>query len=380
MKGRINMKKLFCIMTAIIMALSALPAYAEQEITVSLNGEKLVFDVSPIIVNDRTLVPMRTIFEALGAEVTWDNTARTAVAVKGGDVIKIAVDSDIMLLNGAIVRLDVPARIVEERTLVPLRAVSEGLGADVNWNNDKREVEIKKSIKTKRAASASDILNAIESDCEIIVEPGEYLLTGAEFDNKNVTASEVYDGEEYIFSNISNLTIRTEDGEHATITVSPRYANVMTFENCGNITLKGLTLGHTIEEGFCTGGVLNFINSSNVNIDMCNMYGCGIYGIMADGLNALNVTNSEIYECTDGIMNIRNVKSAVFDNVKMHDCGEFGLIVTLDCESVEFTNCEIYENRGSTLFYQSNSNVSVKNSKIHDNLCDKFSEGDITIE
>ena len=65
-------------------------------ITVLLTENKLIFDVDPVTENDRTLVPMRAIFEALGATVTWDETTQTAIAVKDVNTIKITIDSNIM--------------------------------------------------------------------------------------------------------------------------------------------------------------------------------------------------------------------------------------------------------------------------------------------
>ncbi len=114
----------------------------EKPITVWLDGEKLNFDVEPIIENGRTLVPMRVIFEALGAEVTWDDATRTAIAVRDDIEIRISIDQKQMRRNTGIIILDVPARLINSRTLVPVRAVSEGLDANVDWIDAEKKVII----------------------------------------------------------------------------------------------------------------------------------------------------------------------------------------------------------------------------------------------
>ena len=97
----------------------------------------------PITEKDRTLVPMRAIFEALGAEVEWENETQTATATKDGITVSVTIDSNRMLKNGEEIELDVPARLVEDsRTLVPLRAISEAFGCQVEWDEELQRVDI----------------------------------------------------------------------------------------------------------------------------------------------------------------------------------------------------------------------------------------------
>ncbi len=118
-------------------------ALDENKITVFAHGNKVEFDdVEPIIKNDRTLVPMRAIFEALGAEVTWDNTERAAIGKKDGNTVKIKIGEAALYKNGERIELDCAAEIVNDRTLVPVRAIAEAFGAHVDWDNDTRCVII----------------------------------------------------------------------------------------------------------------------------------------------------------------------------------------------------------------------------------------------
>lgn len=102
-------------------------------ISVYLNGKKLSFDVQPQIINGRTMVPMRKIFEELGTVVGWNNNTRTAVAVRKGDVVRIAIGGQYMTCNGEQKLLDSPAVVISGRTLVPVRAIAESLNCDVEW-------------------------------------------------------------------------------------------------------------------------------------------------------------------------------------------------------------------------------------------------------
>ncbi len=96
----------------------------------------------PLVENNLTLLPLRVIFEALNAEVLWDNELQTVSAVKDDTTIKISVDKNEMYINGNMIWLDTPARLVNGRTLVPFRAVAEAFDANVEWNEDKQLITI----------------------------------------------------------------------------------------------------------------------------------------------------------------------------------------------------------------------------------------------
>jgi|GEM_PF-3467066 len=108
--------------------------------TVLLNGNRLTFDTPPVVTDGRVLVPMRTIFEALGARVAW--SAPTITATRGADVIILTMGSRTVSVRGRNETIDVAPGIVGGRTLVPLRFVSQALGAQVAWDPAKREVTI----------------------------------------------------------------------------------------------------------------------------------------------------------------------------------------------------------------------------------------------
>ena len=96
----------------------------------------------PMLYQNRTLVPMRVIFENLGATVDWDGNTKTITAKKGNIEIIIKPGEGSAIINGKTESLDVPALIYNDRTFVPLRFVSQALGYNVEWNEQTRTVSI----------------------------------------------------------------------------------------------------------------------------------------------------------------------------------------------------------------------------------------------
>lgn len=109
-------------------------------ISIYLNGELLIFETEPIIESNRTLVPFRAIFEALGATVDWNGIDRKVTANLNGIKIDLKIESTTAYVNEKTLILDVPAKIINERTFVPLRFIAKNFGFIVNWD------EITKSI------------------------------------------------------------------------------------------------------------------------------------------------------------------------------------------------------------------------------------------
>ncbi len=111
---------------------------------INLNGKYLDFD--GVIRGDRTLVPMREIVEGLGGTVEWNGENQTVHAVIDGAEISLKINSDIMAVNARETALDVPAQIINDKTMLPLRAVAEAVGAQVDWDGQIRCVYINKDV------------------------------------------------------------------------------------------------------------------------------------------------------------------------------------------------------------------------------------------
>ena len=129
------------------------PAKAEEKTEIKLtigkaeittNGEAKALDVPAQIIDSRTMVPLRAIFEALGASVEWDDATKTVTSVKGDTTVKLTIGKAAITVNGADKALDVPAQIVDSRTLVPVRAIAESFGCEVGWDDATKTVTITK--------------------------------------------------------------------------------------------------------------------------------------------------------------------------------------------------------------------------------------------
>lgn len=137
-------RKVYCLLLALSMLslLFAPLVHANDDITVFVNGNKLEFDVPPMIVDGRTLVPFRAILEALGAEVEYDAEYQAIYGATLGKRLTMLIGYNVVNINSCIINIEIPPQIVNDRTLVPLRVVSECLGADVSWDAYNRRIDI----------------------------------------------------------------------------------------------------------------------------------------------------------------------------------------------------------------------------------------------
>lgn len=113
------------------------PAY------VVLNGKLMEFEVQPQILNGRTIVPLRAIFEAFGAKVVWNEATQTVTATKADTTVVLKIGSLSPTVNGKVVTLDQSAIIKNSRMLAPLRFVAEAFGGVVTWDGETRTATIK---------------------------------------------------------------------------------------------------------------------------------------------------------------------------------------------------------------------------------------------
>lgn len=135
-----------------------------QTVSVNVNGKLLNFDQSPIVVNGTTLVPMRAIFTALGADVKWDAKTKTVTGSKDGTVIVLQIGQKTATKNGEIITLNEAATVIKGNTLVPIRFIADSLGSDVQWDGSTRTVIIKDTafrIKEIKSLSEEEQISAL---------------------------------------------------------------------------------------------------------------------------------------------------------------------------------------------------------------------------
>lgn len=120
----------------------------QAPISVQVKGKMLSFDNQPpMIKNGRTLVPVRAIFEEIGASVEWDDSTKTVTAKKGADTIRMTINDRALKKNDSTVMLEVPAQIIGGRTMVPARAVAEAFDMRVTWDGRTKTVIVAEKTK-----------------------------------------------------------------------------------------------------------------------------------------------------------------------------------------------------------------------------------------
>ncbi|WP_110934090.1 copper amine oxidase N-terminal domain-containing protein [Paenibacillus bouchesdurhonensis] len=124
-----------------------------DKIRVIIDGEVMAFEQPPVMRNGSTLVPMRAIFERLGATLKWNAQTQSVVATKDDTRIELTLGSKAAKKNGQVINLDVPGQLVGSHTMVPIRFISESLGASVKWDSATQTVYI-----TTTAAESGDIM------------------------------------------------------------------------------------------------------------------------------------------------------------------------------------------------------------------------------
>ena len=174
-----------------VLVFGAVPAYAADAVTVNLNGSQMEFDVNPVIENSRTLVPFRKIFEALDCAVSYtkENGAQVVTANRGNQWITLEIGKNEITVDGETKKLDVAPKIVNGRTLVPLRAISEGLDCTVDWSADTKTVDIQKKQGQYAVTSAHISKNITDDKGNILITVAfEYPVIENKDNNAFITA------------------------------------------------------------------------------------------------------------------------------------------------------------------------------------------------
>ena len=215
-----------------------------NDITVTYDGENISFDVQPEIVDDRVMVPMRTIFETFGAKVKWDSDTQTITAKKKSKTIQMTIGSSDMTKNDETYSFDVSPIIEDGRTLVPIRAISDMLGLDVEWNEKNNTVTITtpqddEDESWKNNTGTVDLDNvevtgdgiSVSDNIITISKGGDFEVTGTLDDGQIVI-----DTEEKVKLRLSGMSLTNKNGsavyvknaDKAYITLTDNTENTLT--------------------------------------------------------------------------------------------------------------------------------------------------------
>ena len=333
------MKKLLSVILSLIFTgalLAGTIAFSSNDITVELDGKTIEFDVNPQIIDGHTMVPLRKIFEEIGAAVKWDNDTQTVSARKNSKTITLVIDSAEMQIDKGktddegnqitqTVTLEVPAQIVSGRTLVPVRAISESFGLNVDWDEDNQKVIItsaddgddswKENIGSINLTDLTFEGNGIEitNNQITITAGGDFTLTGTLADG-NITVST----KEKVKLRLSGASVTSsenpcifvEEADKAYITISDNTENYLVSENSENGAI------YSKENLEIKGG-------GNLNIE--SLAGHGIKA--SDNLNIENGTVT-INAVSDGI-HINDTFNMTGGTVNITAIGD-----GIDCESI----------------------------------------------
>jgi len=172
------MKRAVSILLMVVIMTMCMNVSAQTEVKVTLDGNEVYFpDAKPFIdERDRVLVPIRFVSEALGALVDWENESRTAVIKQGNDEIHYTVYQPMAYLNGEMMVMDTYGILKDERTLVPIRFISELLGCTVVWDENTSTVVI---------TSPKDVLDFPEPEISVNYpkSPSDKRLLWIDIDN-----------------------------------------------------------------------------------------------------------------------------------------------------------------------------------------------------
>lgn len=146
------MKKYISSVLAVLMLCQSVYA---GDISVNLDGENVEFAAqSPVIVEGRTLIPLRGVFEKLGYEIGWDGDTKTATFVKDLTIVKVTANAPQLTVGGSAYPLDVPGQIINGSMMLPLRAVGEATGLEVEWDSETKTVVLSSETSEENAETS----------------------------------------------------------------------------------------------------------------------------------------------------------------------------------------------------------------------------------
>lgn len=190
-------------------------------------------------------------------------------------------------------------------------------------------------------STVDEFIAAIGPNTEIILDAELYDFSTAS--GYGTSSGDYYfwednhDGPGLVIRNVDNMVIRSSDGnvKGHTLVAVPRYADVLGFRACSNITVSGFTAGHTLEQGSCTGGVLDFADSEHILVENCGLFGCGTLGVETASCSDITVKNCEIFECSEGGVKMRDSTGIRLEGTAFRDIGGRNYIWLINCKDAK---------------------------------------------
>ena len=184
------------------------------------------------------------------------------------------------------------------------------------WDGERTEVHVK---------TVDELLAAIAPHTTIYLDGEEFDLSTAADYGAGAAAYyswvDTYDGPQLTLHDLDDLSLLGGGIGVTLVSAVPRYADVLYFENCRDISLADMTLGHRVEPGFCSGNVVELSRCTGVSIERCGLFGCGEIGVSASFCSDLLVSETNIYDCSFLGANLYKVEDALFSGCSITNCG-----------------------------------------------------------
>lgn len=162
------MKKTISALLILVIVLSGFVFAESDSIKVEVNNQQLIFDVEPTIIEGLPIIPVRAIFEFLDLEVSWDGTTKTVTGKNKDILIELQIDDVNAKVNDKVVKLDIPAVIINERTMVPAKFIGQATGSKLSWDENTKIVSINKSASNieeyKSSLTYSNLVDPTSQD------------------------------------------------------------------------------------------------------------------------------------------------------------------------------------------------------------------------
>lgn len=355
-------KRILSILISICLFFSFMPVgYAEDEIKVILNGKQLTFDVPPTIIQGRTMLPLRTIFEAFGASVDWNDKESRVKGTKRNTVIDLQINNKIAKVNGREIELDVPGTLVNGRTMVPARFIAETFGAKVEWIEETSTVKITYVEKSEAAEKAAVENVESEQDITTVYDKNWFEKDRDKFktivkqvkSDKLLLKNSVYSEYVKLSSDLNKIDQKAYRGSRGYILYSPELSEEI--DIVSNAIKARLNLLKDIEEGTIKGADdyypnkrYDFVDLSNTSIDIKPTDKFIVYNqkLIIDKLDSLPVPDYYLYGNRIFFINgVPNYPMAAYNN-------SYSKRGTYDDYIVIFNTAKTYDRLLSTLYHE----------------------------
>jgi Right handed beta helix region len=202
-------------------------------------------------------------------------------------------------------------------------------------------------IQTLVVSTTDELIGAIESNRIIRLKESKYLLSDLNpaSGNPKVKIERVHDGFHIVIQDVKNLKIIGAIQQGSKLITNTRYANVLSFRNCEEVSLENIEAGHAPYRGYCTGGVFAFNSCKKINVKGCVLFGSGTEGVSMENCIDSFFQDITIKSCTYGIMSLSNCRNITFQHSRFTDNQEFDLINVYDSENIVLIDCHIDYNK-----------------------------------